>query len=54
VVVAWDAFLLAENPRPFVGTLIIDSIEALVEDGLNNAPKVRTAHRGCHDLCPPY
>ena len=50
VVVAGDTLLLAENPRPLVGTLIIDSVETLVEDWLNNRTEVRTAHWGCHFL----
>jgi hypothetical protein len=50
VVVAWNTGLLTENPRPFIGTLIIDAVEALVEDWLNNRTEVRTAHWGCHFL----
>jgi len=32
--------------------LVIDSIEALVEDRLNDAPEVRTAHWCGHDWTP--
>ena len=54
VVVAGNPLLLTEHAGPFVGTLIIDSVEAFVEDWFNNTSKVGTAHRGCHFLCPPY
>ena len=53
VVVAWDAFLLAEDARPFIGTLIVDTVEALVQNGFDNATKVGTAHWSGHDSLPP-
>jgi hypothetical protein len=53
VIVTGDTFLLAEHTAPLVGTLIINSVETLVEDWLNNRTKVGTTHRGCHFLCPP-
>ncbi|NBT45325.1 MAG: hypothetical protein EBT06_10485 [Gammaproteobacteria bacterium] len=48
VVVTGDTVFLAENTRPFVFTLVIDSIEAFVEDRLNDTTEVRTAHWCCH------
>ena len=49
VVVARNATLLAEDLLPLVGTLIVNAVERLVEDGLDNGPEVRTAHWCCHD-----
>ncbi len=52
VVVTWNAVLFRENTRPFIGTLIIDSIVALVMDRFNDTSKVRTAHWCGHDWTP--
>ena len=53
VVVAWDAFLFAENARPFIGTLVVDTVEALVQNGFDDATKVGTAHWSGHGSLPP-
>ncbi|MCG3772417.1 MAG: hypothetical protein JW384_03629 [Nitrosomonadaceae bacterium] len=52
MVITWDALLFAENARPFIFTLIIDSIEAFIENRLNDTSKVRTAHWCGHDWTP--
>ena len=48
VVVARDAFLLAEDLLPLVSTLLVNAVEHLVQNRLNNGTEVRTTHWGCH------
>src|SRR5690606_25317671 len=39
---------LLENAFPFVGALVVDSVEHLVEDRLDDGPKVRRTHWNSH------
>ena len=53
VIVTWDTFLLTEYARPFISTLIVDTVETFVQDRFDNATKVGTSHWGCHNSVPP-
>jgi len=53
VVVTRDTLLLAENARPFIGTLIVDTVETFIQDRFDDATKVGTSHWSGHSSVPP-